>query len=107
MKNLFNNLPESLPDELVEVLAQNASVRIERIVSTGHSSPADFWYDQSEHEWVVILKGEARLLFEGEAEPQIMQAGDFFNIPAGKRHRVEWTSPNPPTVWLAVFYRGE
>ena len=104
MQNLFAELPDSMPDELIEVMAENKSVRIERIVSTGHRSPDDFWYDQNEHEWIVLLKGEARLLFEGAEQPLMMKPGDFVNIPAHRRHRVEWTTREEPTIWLAVFY---
>ena len=103
--NLFADLPAELDDELVTVLAQNKSVRIERIVSTGHCSPAGFWYDQDEHEWVVVLKGEARLQFEDEDTPVTVKPGDCIHIATHRRHRVDWTTPNEPTVWLAVFYR--
>ena len=100
--NLFADLPQQLPDELSTTLLEAANVRIERIVSHGHASPADFWYDQPQHEWVIVLKGAARLQFEdGMVE---MKVGDFVNIPANKKHRVEWTMPNEPTIWLAVFY---
>jgi cupin 2 domain-containing protein len=107
MANLLNDLPSNLPDELVTVLAENLHVRIERIVSTGQSSPGDVWYDQEEHEWVVVLKGESKLMFEDDAEPIHMKPGDCINISAQRRHRVEWTTPNEPTVWLAVFYQGD
>ena len=103
MNNLFADLPTDLPEELVEVLAENKHVRIERIVSTGQASPDGFWYDQEEAEWVIVLKGEAKLLFEGDDEPIHMKPGDFVNIPAHRKHRVEWTTPDEPTVWLAVF----
>ena len=105
MKNLFADLPTDLPEELVEVLAENKHVRIERIVSTGHASPDGFWYDQDENEWVVVLKGEAKLLFESDDEPIHMKPGDFVNISAHRKHRVEWATPDEQTVWLAVFYR--
>ena len=105
MKNLLTNIPTSLAEELIEVLIENKDVRIERIVSTGHSSPGNFWYDQEEHEWVVVLKGEARLLFKDDIESVGLKPGDHINIPAHKKHRVEWTTPNEPTVWLAVFYK--
>ncbi len=104
MNNLVADLPTDLPEELVEVLAENKHVRIERIVSTGQASPDGFWYDQEEAEWVVVLKGKAKLLFEGDDEPIHMKPGDFVNIPAHKKHRVEWTTPDEPTVWLTVFY---
>ena len=106
MNNLFAKLPNDLPEELVEVLAESKHVRIERIVSTGQASPDGFWYDQEETEWVVVLKGEATLLFEGDDEPIYMKPGDFVNIPANRKHRVEWTTPDEPTVWLAVFYKS-
>jgi cupin 2 domain-containing protein len=102
MTNLFADLPKELPDELITTLLAAANVRIERIVSHGHASPRDFWYDQDQHEWVVLLKGAARLRFEdGIME---MKPGDYVNIPAHKRHRVEWTPPDEPTIWLAVHY---
>ena len=104
MKNLFSDIPDDLPDELCEKLLEAGSVRIERIVSSGHASSEGFWYDQEDHEWVVVLQGEARLLFEGDDEPIPMRPGDFVNIPAHRRHRVEWTTPDEPTIWLAVFY---
>jgi cupin 2 domain-containing protein len=101
--NLFSDLPEKLPDELLTTLLEAAHVRIERIVSHGHISPVGFWYDQDEHEWVLILKGAARLRFEDSALE--MKPGDFVNIPAHRKHRVEWTTVDEPTIWLAVFYR--
>ena len=102
MHNLSLDIPVSLPDELVTVLAENEHVRIERIVSRGHASPEGFWYDQSQSEWVVVISGAARLQFEdGTIE---LEPGDYANIPAHKKHRVAWTTPAEPTVWLAVFY---
>ena len=59
------------------------------------------------NEWVIVLKGEAKLLFENNDEPIHLKPGDFVNIPAHRKHRVEWTTPDEPTVWLAVFYSGE
>jgi len=100
--NLFADLPTQLPDELCTTLLEAANVRIERIVSHGHASPEGFWYDQDQHEWVVVLKGAARLRVENEIVE--MKPGDFINILAHKKHRVEWTTPDEPTIWLAVFY---
>ncbi len=100
--NLFADLPERLPKEFVQTLLQAADMRIERIISHGHSSPEGFWYDQGQGEWVVVLKGAARLQFEeGTVE---MKPGDFINIPAFKKHRIEWTTPDEPTFWLGVRY---
>jgi cupin 2 domain-containing protein len=104
MTNLFADLPSHLPDELFTTLLDTANVRIERIISQGHASPEDFWFDQDQHEWIVVLKGAARLRFEGDEQPVEMMPGDFRNIQAHKKHRVEWTTPDEPTIWLAVFY---
>jgi len=106
-KNLFSDLPKTIPKELMEVLAENQHVRIERIVSHGHVSPEGFWYDQEEHEWVVVLKGAAKLLFHDDCETLHLDSGDHVLIPAHHKHRVEWTATDEPTIWLAVFYRAD
>ena len=90
--------------ELFEILLETPAIRIERITSHGHVSPKDFWYDQERHEMVFLLRGSAALRFEDEHEVFTMEPGDFVNIPAHRRHRVEWTDPDQPTVWLAVHY---
>jgi cupin 2 domain-containing protein len=98
--NLLTGLPPRQAEEQVDLVAAGASVRIERIVSTGQASPPGFWYDQPGDEFVVLLAGAARLRFEdGEFE---LKPGDWVEIPAHVRHRVEWTQADPPTVWLAV-----
>jgi cupin 2 domain-containing protein len=100
--NLFADGPPNLPAELFTTLLDAANVRIERIVSYGHASPESFWYDQVQNEWVVVLKGAARLRFEDRTIG--MKPGDFIDIPAHKKHRMEWTAPDEPTVWLTVHY---
>lgn len=100
--NLFHEIPDSLPEEHIQTLLSAAGLRIERIVSGGQASPPGFWYDQPEHEWVLLVKGAARLQIGDEIRE--LQAGDFVNIPAHCRHRVDWTDPNQATIWLAIFY---
>ncbi len=102
--NLFANAPErsAEEEEVTTILAQFPGARIERILSTGQSSQPGFWYDQEQAEWVVLLSGSAGLLFEGEAAPRMLRPGDYIEIPAHARHRVEWTDADEPTVWLAV-----
>lgn len=102
MPNLLSSLPATLPDELTDTLVQAKHVRIERIVSQGHASPPDFWYDQEENEFVLLVQGAARLRFEDSVVE--MKAGDWIDIPAHQKHRVEWTTEEEKTVWLAVFY---
>lgn len=103
MDNLFRNLPENLPCESFDCLVRTESVHIERIVSKGHASPEEGWYDQDVNEWVLLLRGAARLVFEDGGEIS-MEAGDCLEIPAHCRHRVAWTDPARETVWLAVHY---
>ncbi|HYD94138.1 MAG TPA: cupin domain-containing protein [Noviherbaspirillum sp.] len=102
--NLYGQIPTLLPEELVEVLGGAGNVRIERIVSRGHCSPPDFWYDQDLNEWVALLKGEALLRFERDGRLVRLAEGDHVRIAAHERHRVEWTKEDTDTVWIAVFY---
>lgn len=101
--NLMRDLPDARAGEIVERLAGGATARIERIVSHGQTSPAGFWYDQDEAEFVVVLAGTARLEF-ADGEIVEMAAGDWLDIAPHRRHRVAWTDPDRPIVWLAVFY---
>ena len=104
--NLFAGLPvEARADELVVDLLSRPNLRIERIVSTGQASPEGFWYDQEWAEWVVLLSGAAEVRFADEPDPRRLVAGDWLHIEAHRRHRVEWTDPAQPSVWLAVHYR--
>ncbi len=105
-ENLFRDLPEALPDEVTDVLLRGAgSFRLERIVSQGQASPPDFWYDQEEHEWVLLVEGAAGLRFEDEADVRELAPGDHLLIRAHRRHRVEFTPAGKPTVWLALFWK--
>ena len=100
--NLLGDVPTDSPDELVQTLLKLPPVRIERIVSYGHHSPNDLWYDQPENEWVLLIAGAARLRLEDEIIE--MTPGSFVNIPAHRRHRVDWTDPKQATIWLAVWW---
>jgi cupin 2 domain-containing protein len=102
--NLLRDLPAPQTDEIVETLAAGNAVRIERIVSHGQASPAGFWYDQDEAEFVVLLAGAAQLRFADEDTPRSLMPGDTVDIAPHHRHRVEWTDPDNPTVWLVVLY---
>ena len=102
--NIFSNIPEQSTDEFSEELVRSPSTTIERIVSHGHASPKSFWYDQESDEWVMLLKGRAKVLFAGSRPSVELHAGDYLDIPAHTKHRVEWTDPKEDTVWLAVHY---
>jgi cupin 2 domain-containing protein len=105
VSNLLTDLPPASESETIEELLAAPGVRIERIVSHGHASPDGFWYDQDRAEWVMVLRGSAGLMFEGESAPRTLKAGDHVHIPAHARHRVVWTAPDEPTIWLAVHCR--
>ncbi|MDZ7581818.1 MAG: cupin domain-containing protein [Deltaproteobacteria bacterium] len=72
---------------------QKKRVRIERIISDGHATPPGEWYEQGWDEWVLLVSGEATLLFDDSSAPFILKPGDHIMIPAGCRHRVEQTDP--------------
>ena len=104
MNNLFANVPAGSPDESLDVVVDSAGVRLERIVSFGHASPPGHWYDQDMNEWVVLLRGAARFRFEDEPEARVLTPGDWVDIRAHRRHRVDWTAEGEPTIWLALHY---
>ncbi|HBT87811.1 cupin domain-containing protein [Desulfobacter sp.] len=103
MENLFENVPDNLPTEQFTDLLKGENIRIERIVSLGHTSPESGWYSQNENEWVLVLKGSGTILFENEGE-RVLNKGDYLNIPAHTKHKVTRTDPDSITIWLAVFY---
>jgi cupin 2 domain-containing protein len=102
--NLFADIPSRIPEELAQTLLTRPGLRIERIVSRGHASPEGVWLDQDIDEWVILIQGGARLGFE-DGEIVEMTAGSFLEIPARRRHRVEWTAPDQDSIWLAVHHR--
>ena len=98
--NLFD-LPAVFPsEELVTVLAESGGVRIERIVSAGQTTG---WYDQDETEFIALLKGEAVIEF-ANGGAAALSSGDTLIIKPHERHRVSYTSSEPPCVWLCVFH---
>ncbi|MGH6835754.1 MAG: cupin domain-containing protein [Methylocella sp.] len=101
---MFDGAQGDARQEIVARLLEAGNLRIERIVSLGQASPPGFWYDQPWAEWVVVLAGSAGLGFEGDVEVKVLSPGDYLLIPARVRHRVEWTSKDPATIWLAVHY---
>lgn len=103
VNNIFESLPDDLRSEAIEELVQNGNIRIERIVSRGHSTEQSQWYDQAQDEWVMVLKGEAIIVLEDNTEHH-MVPGSYLTLPAHTRHRVNWTKPETETIWLAVHY---
>ena len=105
MANFLAPLPADMGAEVFEALLEQPGFRLERIVSTGQATPPGDWLQQDEHEWVMLVSGRAALRFEGESMDRELKPGDYVLIPSRCRHRVVWTAPDEPTVWLALHYR--
>ncbi len=104
--SILDDINLNVKEEIFSDLLKNKNVRIERIVSTGQTSPKDFWYDQDENEFVLILEGEAILEFkeEDKIKEVKLNKNDYIDIKAHVKHRVKYTDTTKPTIWLAVFY---
>ncbi len=100
--NIFKDIPDQLPEELIQVIAARDPVHIERIVSKGHCSAKGFWYDQNWDEWVLLMRGGAGIEMQNPSAIIKLKPGDYLLIPAGVKHRVAWTAHNETTIWLAV-----
>lgn len=102
--NLLEAVPAAMHEELVETLASRSNLRIERIVSFGQASAPGTWYDQPWAEWVLLVQGQAAVLLESDGLRHL-RSGDWLILPPHCRHRVEWTSSDPPAIWVAVHFR--
>lgn len=101
--NIFEEIPEDLAAEQFEEILSAEGLTLERIVSKGHISPKEGWYDQEQNEWVMVVKGAATILFEAGEKIELI-AGSYLEIAAGKKHKVSWTDPGVETIWLALHY---
>jgi len=110
VSNLFQPVPDGADGslgssrELCEIIASGSNWRLERIVSQGHASRRDEWYDQPWDEWVALISGRARIEFETPSRYIDLTAGDAIHLPASCRHRVDWTDPKQPCTWIALHY---
>ena len=103
ISNLFTNIPNPSKDEFFENIIKNDKVKIQRIVSHGHTSPKEGWYEATNEEWVILLEGAATLSFKN-GEDISLSIGDYINIPAHSEHKVSWTKPECNTIWLVIHY---
>jgi cupin 2 domain-containing protein len=103
--NILSPLPAALDAEAFSELLRDQNIRIERIVSKGHTSPTSGWYDQEENEWVLVLEGAGTILFEN-GKQVTLNKGDYLHISAHDKHKVAWTDPDRLTIWIAVHYSG-
>ena len=103
LKNIFNDFPKNDDEEFIEEILSTKNFNLERIISEGHISPPNFWYDQDKNEFVLLLKGKAELSFDN-GEKYELNPGDYMIINAHQKHRVDWTDPNQKTFWLTILY---
>ena len=104
--NIYEQIDRTRRDEEFVTLLATSHLTIERIVSTGQETPPGEWLEQDRAEWVILLQGSAALRFADEAAPRRLAVGDYIQIPAQCRHRVEGTDAQNPTIWLAIHYDG-
>jgi len=102
-QNIFANIPENLDNEIFEEIFTKKDLKVERIISYGHITPEDEWYNQNNDEWVMVLEGEAMVSFKNRDAIKL-KSGDYINIPAHTQHRVSWSIANKKTIWLAIHY---
>jgi len=100
-ENIFAHIEEMGEEEQFNLILKSPNCRIDRIVSSGHSSPKGFWYDQENDEFILLIQGEATLEFEDRMVT--LKTGDYLRIPKNCKHRVEKTSVDPVCIWLCVF----
>ena len=100
--NIFEQIIVDKNEEKFFEIFKNETIKIEKIVSNGQTSPEKFWYEQEKSEFVLLLEGFTILEFENrEVE---LKKGDCLNIEAMQKHRVKFTSQDELTIWFAVFY---
>ena len=104
MNNIFDEIPANVPEEIFAELIHNPNFRVERIVSRGHATPENEWYDQGDNEWILLIAGNAQIEFQTNQRIVNLIPGSFLNIPARSKHRVNWTQKETPTIWLAIHY---
>jgi cupin 2 domain-containing protein len=105
LSNIFSALPAVHKKEVFQVLGRGRHFKIERIVSCGQATPKNKWLFQKSAEWVIVLRGRARLSFEEKNKKFYLRSGDYLFILPHTRHRVDWTHPKQKTIWLAVHLK--
>jgi len=103
IRNILERTTKDISQEVFEDLAGSENVQIERIISTGQSTPEGKWLKQEKSEFVLLISGRAGLQFRGNEEIEL-NAGDHLVIPPNTEHRVTFTQKEPATIWLAVHF---
>jgi cupin 2 domain-containing protein len=102
LNNIFHNLPENSGNEVFQDILKKDNIRIERIVSFGPESNDGEWYIQEENEWVILLKGSAKIIFTEDSV--ILNSGDYLLINSQQKHKVQILEEKTETIWLAIFF---
>ena len=106
VNNIFDYEEQAeMSGEIFDILWQNKALKIERIISAGHVTPADEPYIQDTHEWVILLKGRAEI--KTPDKTHLLKEGSYLFIPAQTKHWITFTSKNPECVWLAMHFPVE
>jgi cupin 2 domain-containing protein len=87
--------------EIFQDILSNKRIKIERIISSGQKTPDGKWLCENKDEWVILLKGKAKITFRSGSIIEMKQ-GDYLFINSGTEHRVTYTSSKPRCVWLAI-----
>ena len=90
--------------ESMHVLASAETWRLLLIASNDYRSPSGEWMDQSDHEWVLVLRGSACIALENPDRIVDLSPGDHLSLSPHRRHRVERTDGDPGTLWLALHW---
>jgi len=101
--NIFTGWDRQSKEEIFNTVFSGKNIKIEKIISSGQTSPEEGWYDQQQQEWVILIEGKAILEFEHDQKKNL-QKGDYLFIPAHTKHKVIYTSANPKCIWLAIFF---
>lgn len=99
----LEDIPSSSKDEVFQTLLSNKNIKIERIISYGQTTPEEYWYDQEDDEFVMVLDGEAKIKYDS-GEVFSLKKGSSLYIKAHQKHQVTYTSN--PAVWLAIFIKN-
>ena len=91
-------------EEAIQVLVSAETWRLLLIASNAYRSPTDEWMDQSDHEWVLVLRGSACVALQAPDRIVDLSPGDHLSLLPHQRHRVERTDPDPGTLWLALHW---
>ena len=58
--NIYSKIPDIKDKEMLETLAANKKLKIERIISQGQVTEKGKWLKEAHDEWVIILKGAGK-----------------------------------------------